>query len=319
MHARLGAAACLTLTRSMTFGIVLVSTVLLIPFAGSLADEQIELGRGKQRYRVKYSGTWPNCENLACLDERTLAQMRQKCDEDPTCTGFTFEQDADFSGGCLKACGDAEFGGFGEGRYNYFVPVDGAEEQIELGRKQWHQQVASSTDNRNRVLVDAVCFESGAIKRKSLRAFFENWFVSLMFLKPGAKLSYLLSDGNMYGGAARAWEGCMCEARVFPNHGLNCVAAPNDGTYFTARVFQARTGVYQKQRIKISRIGIFRADAAAIVGMDFQRVLIWAVCLVQPAQASVFDSLVDAAKSKLASLGYRQVTLKLPCTRHASL
>ena len=116
----------------MTFGIVLVSTVLLIPFAGALADEQLELGREKgqpRHYRVKYSGTWPNCENLACLDERTLAQMRQKCDEDPTCTGFTFEQDADFSGGCLKACGDVEFDAvYGDFRHQEMVPLCVAEE-----------------------------------------------------------------------------------------------------------------------------------------------------------------------------------------------
>jgi hypothetical protein len=80
---------------------------------------------------VKYTGRWPNCENIACLDQRTSVQMRQACDANSaSCTGFTFERNADASGGCLKACGNKEFGGFGVGTYDYFVASEEAEEQF---------------------------------------------------------------------------------------------------------------------------------------------------------------------------------------------
>jgi hypothetical protein len=72
---------------------------------------------------------------LACFGQRNSVQMRQACDENPTCTGFTFEQNAVVSGGCLKACGDGKFGGFGEGSYDYFVGLDEEKERIELRRE----------------------------------------------------------------------------------------------------------------------------------------------------------------------------------------
>ena len=95
-----------------------------------------DLGRKKgppRQYRVKHSGRWPNCENIACFEQRSAVQLRQACDENPTCTGFTFEQHAVLSGGCLKACGDREFGGFSEGDYEYFMAFDEEGERIELG------------------------------------------------------------------------------------------------------------------------------------------------------------------------------------------
>jgi hypothetical protein len=53
----------------------------------------------------KYSGRWPNCDNIECFGQRTSMQMRQACDASPSCTGFTFGRNAAISGGCLKACG----------------------------------------------------------------------------------------------------------------------------------------------------------------------------------------------------------------------
>ena len=71
-------------------------------------------------YRAKYSGRWPNCENIECFSARTSMQMSKACDASSKCTGFTFGRAA-VSGGCLKACGAVEFGGFGEGDNDYYV------------------------------------------------------------------------------------------------------------------------------------------------------------------------------------------------------
>ena len=121
-------------------GFTLAISVLIPLGSLSVADARHVEPGWQRRYVVKYSGRWPNCENVACFDQRTVVQMHQACDESAgffgvgTCTGFTFEQNATVSGGCLKACGDVEFGGFSDGAYDYFAAV-GDEERIDLGRE----------------------------------------------------------------------------------------------------------------------------------------------------------------------------------------
>ena len=101
---------------------LLVTAALGLESSAVAWDPEASGQGGVPRYTAKYRGKWPNCVNIACFDQNTAMQMRQSCDESPTCTGFTFGQsDANAGEGCLKACRDAEFGGYGEGRYDYFV------------------------------------------------------------------------------------------------------------------------------------------------------------------------------------------------------
>ena len=88
---------------------------------------------GGTTYRLKYSGRWPNCENIACVADAPWSQltMEAKCTRTEDCTGFTFAllaNSAELGQGCLKRCGTKEFGGYGtsdaEGlRYDYWMKV----------------------------------------------------------------------------------------------------------------------------------------------------------------------------------------------------
>jgi hypothetical protein len=48
--------------------------------------------------------------------------MEDKCLKDKGCSGFSFTADATQGDGCLKKCGATEFGGYGTGTHDYWVP-----------------------------------------------------------------------------------------------------------------------------------------------------------------------------------------------------
>jgi hypothetical protein len=82
----------------------------------------LRLSVARREYETKYAGKWPDCSNIQCFDQSTLAEMQASCDGFTQCTGFTFLQDA-VGNGCLKQCGQELGTGYDEGPYAYWAPV----------------------------------------------------------------------------------------------------------------------------------------------------------------------------------------------------
>ena len=107
---------------------------LLPLLIGGRSDVRHVDDAGAARYHLKYSGTWPDCRNVACFDQRTATQMRQACDEKLACTGYTFAQSGVVGDGCLKDCGTGEFGAISQGEYDFFVHTQRIERANKLDR-----------------------------------------------------------------------------------------------------------------------------------------------------------------------------------------
>ncbi len=48
-------------------------------------------------------------------------ELENRCLEYADCSGFSFTADATHGDGCLKKCGEKEFGGYGTGTHDYWV------------------------------------------------------------------------------------------------------------------------------------------------------------------------------------------------------
>merc|ERR1711966_403891 len=72
------------------------------------------------QYGKKYTKKWPHCKNVKCMSG-TKCQMEAACNAAAECTGFSFTVNAAVGNGCLKACGAAEFGGYGKDSHDYWA------------------------------------------------------------------------------------------------------------------------------------------------------------------------------------------------------
>ena len=84
-------------------------------------------------YVIKYVGKWPHCSNIQCLAGRTLAEMQSVCDSAEQCSGFSFSQDLSVGNGCLKDCGEREYGGYGTGDVDYWTLQTGDSDSESAG------------------------------------------------------------------------------------------------------------------------------------------------------------------------------------------
>lgn len=71
-------------------------------------------------YFMKYNKKWPHCTNLKCMTN-SRDEFEAACDRYSECTGFSFTTGATSGYGCLKKCGNQEFGGYGRKTYDYWT------------------------------------------------------------------------------------------------------------------------------------------------------------------------------------------------------
>lgn len=79
-------------------------------------------------YAKKYTKAWPVCQNIKCMQSYPKRFFELKCNKHGECSGFSFTSGKAGPGnGCLKKCGEKEFGGYKNGGYDYWLkpkPVD---------------------------------------------------------------------------------------------------------------------------------------------------------------------------------------------------
>jgi len=74
----------------------------------------------KCMYTIKYKKKWPNCEDIECLTAKSVDDMEELCNKHSDCTGFSFPTGQTSGFGCLKKCGEKEFGGYGINSHDYW-------------------------------------------------------------------------------------------------------------------------------------------------------------------------------------------------------
>merc|ERR1712159_416099 len=73
-------------------------------------------------YNIKYTKKWPHCSNVGACIKGSKCALEAACNAaGKECTGFSFTTGAVVGNGCLKKCGNAEFGGFGTGTHDYYA------------------------------------------------------------------------------------------------------------------------------------------------------------------------------------------------------
>merc|ERR1711959_58834 len=73
-------------------------------------------------YNKKYTKKWPHCSNGGACIKGSKCALEAACNAaGKECTGFSFTTGAVVGNGCLKKCGNAEFGGFGTGTHDYYA------------------------------------------------------------------------------------------------------------------------------------------------------------------------------------------------------
>merc|ERR1712159_154389 len=73
-------------------------------------------------YNIKYTKKWPHCSNVGACIKGSKCALEAACNAaGKECTGFSFTTGAVVGNGCLKKCGNAEFGGFGTGTRDYYA------------------------------------------------------------------------------------------------------------------------------------------------------------------------------------------------------
>lgn len=73
-------------------------------------------------YNIKYTKKWSHCSNVGACIKGSKCALEAACNAaGKECTGFSFTTGAVVGNGCLKKCGNAEFGGFGKGTHDYYA------------------------------------------------------------------------------------------------------------------------------------------------------------------------------------------------------
>jgi len=110
----------------------------------------VNLEKNGAHYFKKYAGKYPHCKNFECFTGGkgwTYAEASAKCAALHSCTGFSFSSTSKagqsdnpkrHGKGCIKECGEVEFGGYVKGKEDYWAKTAKTE------TAQYHQKTAEA-------------------------------------------------------------------------------------------------------------------------------------------------------------------------------